>query len=94
MGKERAASEALEDTITEAEAERLGYVQLTNSYSSHENAILEKAIATLRDGGIDFRKVRIGKVGIQIWRHPKGYRANKEEIKKMLKKPAFGVRII
>jgi len=54
------------DTVTEAQAEKLGYRLITKLYSKEETGILDKAIATLR--GCDFRLVEVVG-GIALARH-------------------------
>lgn len=83
----------LKDPITEQEAEAGNYVNLTNPYSVHERAIMEKAVLNLIRAGVDYALVNTP-AGIEIWRDRKGFRFNSEEIKKNQSPPEFMERTI
>lgn len=60
-------------------AAKKGFVPLAGPYvtETERTAFLARVTADLARGGIAFRLVRAGRVGIEVWRTKKGYRKDK-----------------
>jgi len=89
----------MKESITEQEAKEKGCCNLTNPYSEHEIPLLERAVAQLATGNIDYEVVKAfdkhGKyAGIELWRSRKGFKFNAEEIVKNTKAPVAGERCL
>lgn len=89
----------MKQAITESEAREKGCCNLTNPYLELEIPMLERAIAQLATGNIDYELVNAldkqGKyAGVELWRSRKGFRFNAEEIVKNTKAPVAGGRCL
>lgn len=69
----------MQTIIDKTTAARQGFLPLAGPYvtETERTAFLPRVTADLSKGGIPFRLVRAGQIGIEVWRTKKGYRKDK-----------------